>query len=197
MQVVFAVRFAWPVWVAVAISAALAPVPLIPWRAGRWQASLAAAALSLAAQFAAVITMVLPPVAETFSARDLAQHFNRLGHLPARLLVVEGRIGSLVFYLNPQLRGELTAERLQQWAAKELPPLEPGDVVAVPERKIARLRAYHLFEGDPYETVGHYRLYQVAGPRRGSEIKTSVKRGRHAKLASLASALPHYFISMS
>ena len=89
MQLVFRVRLAWPVWVAVAISAALAPVPLIPWRAGRWQASLAAAALSLAAQFAAVITMVVPPVAETFSARDLARHFNRLGRSPA--LAAPGR----------------------------------------------------------------------------------------------------------
>jgi hypothetical protein len=128
---------------------------------------LAAAALSLAAQFVAVMAMVLPPVAETFSARDLAQHFNRLGQLPARLLIVEGRVGSLVFYLTPQLRRGLTAERLQQWPAKELPSLRPGDVIAVPERKVPSLRTYHLFEGDPYQTVGHYRLYQIAKPQPG------------------------------
>ncbi len=164
MQVIFAVPFAWPAWVIVAIAAAVALVPLIPWHAGRWQASLAAAALSLAVQFVAVMTMVLPPVAETFSARELARHFNRLGHLPSRLLIVEGRVGSLLFYLSPQLRGGLTAERLQQWAAKDRPTFEPGDVVAVPERKVARLRPFHLFDGDPYETIGHYRLYQIVKP---------------------------------
>ncbi len=167
MQVVFAVRFAWPVWLIVAVAAAVAPLPLVPWRAGRWQASLAAAALSLAAQFVAVMAMVLPPVAETFSARDLARHFNHLGQLPARLLIVEGRVASLVFYLTPQLRRGLTAERLQQWPAKELPSLRPGDVIAVPERKVPSLRTYHLFEGNPYQTVGHYRLYQIAKPQPG------------------------------
>jgi hypothetical protein len=165
MQIAFAVQFDWPAWVVVALAAAVAPAPLIAWRAGRWQASLAAATLSLAVQFVAVMAMVLPPVAETFSARDLARHFNRLGHLPSRLLVVEGRLGSLVFYLTPRLRAGLTTERLQQWAAKELPPLQSGDTIAVPERKIASLRAYRLFAGDPYETVGHYRLYQIAKPR--------------------------------
>jgi hypothetical protein len=164
MQVAFGVRFAWPVWLSVAIAAALAPLPLIPWRAGRWHAALAAAALSLAAQFTAVMTMVLPPVAARFSARDLAQHFNRLGHLPPRLLIVEGRIGSLMFYLSPQLRAGLTADRLQQWAAKELPPLRPGDVLAVPERKIAGLREYRFFGDSPYESVEPYRLYRITKP---------------------------------
>jgi hypothetical protein len=151
--------------VAVVIAAALAPVPLIPWRAGRWHAALAAAALSLAGQFAAVMTMVLPPVAESFSARELAQHFNQLGHFPPRLLVVEGRFGSLVFYLTPQLRHQLTPERLQQWAAKERPSIRLGDVVAVPEHKIANFRRYHLCDGQPYEVVGHYRLYKITKPR--------------------------------
>ena len=93
----FGVRFAWPVWVAVAIAAALAPVPLIPSHHGRWQASLAAAALSVAAQFAAVITMVLPPVAETFSG-PLAQRFNRLGHLPRAAIGRRGppRLASII-----------------------------------------------------------------------------------------------------
>jgi 4-amino-4-deoxy-L-arabinose transferase-like glycosyltransferase len=165
VQLVFGVHFSWPVWVAVVIAAALAPVPLIPWRAGRWHAALAAAALSLAGQFAAVVTMVLPPVAESFSARELARHFNQLGQLPPRLLVIEGRFGSLVFYLTPQLRHELTPERLQQWAAKEHPSIQLGDVVAVPEHKIANFRRYHLCDGEPFEVVGHYRLYKITKPR--------------------------------
>jgi 4-amino-4-deoxy-L-arabinose transferase-like glycosyltransferase len=165
MQLAFGVRFSWLVWVAVITAAALAPVPLIPWHAGRWHAALAAAALSLAAQFSAVITMALPPVAENFSARELARHFNQLGHLPPRLLVIEGRLGSLVFYLTPELRRQATPERLQQWAAKERPAMQPGDVVAVPERKIANFRRYHLCDGEPSEVVGHYRLYRISKPR--------------------------------
>ena len=84
--------------------------------------------------------------------------------MPSRLLVAEGRIGSLVFYLTPQLRAGLTADRIEQWSLDELPPLRPGDVIALPKRKIARLRAYHYFDDTPYESVGPYRLYQITKP---------------------------------
>ena len=165
VQVVFAVRFAWPVWLAVGIAAAVALLPLIPWRAGRWQASLAAAALSMAVQFVVVMAMVLPPVAETCSARELAQHFNRLGQVPPRLLVTEGRIGSLLFYLDPQLRAGLRADQFQQLSANELPQLRPGDVIAVPEWKVPKLRRYFDVDHNRYESVGPYRLYRVTSPR--------------------------------
>jgi hypothetical protein len=125
---------------------------------------LAAAALSLAVQFVAVITMMLPPLAETFSACPVAQHFNRQASLPPRLLIVEGRIGSLVFYLSPQLRAGLTPENLQQLPANDLPPLCPGDVIAVPERKIVNLQRYLRLGAMSYEVVGCYRLYLVPKP---------------------------------
>ena len=62
-----------------------------PVARGRRQASMAAAALSLAAQFVVVMTLILPPLAEMYSARDLAEHFNRTGRVPPRLLVAEER----------------------------------------------------------------------------------------------------------
>jgi hypothetical protein len=89
----------------------------------------------------------------------LAQHFNRLGRLPARLLVVEGRLGSLVFYLTPRIRAGLDADRLHALAAEELPPQQPGDVLAVPERKVRGLRGRLDLGNQPYESVGPYRLY--------------------------------------
>jgi 4-amino-4-deoxy-L-arabinose transferase-like glycosyltransferase len=159
LQAIFSVQYAWPVWVVAGLVAAVAPLPLIPWRAGRWQATLATAALSLAAQFVVVITMMTPPVAEVCSARDLAEHFNRQGSLPQRLLVVEGRLGSLVFYLDPRLRAGLDSDRLQALAADELPPLRPGDVLAIPERKVRKLRGRLELDGKQYQSVGPYRLY--------------------------------------
>ena len=111
------------------------------------------------------MAMVVPPVAETSSARELAAHFNRLGPLPPRLLVAEGRIGSLLFYLDPRLRAGLTADQLQQCPADDLPPLRPGDVIAVPEWKVAKLQARMNLEGRRYESVGPYRLYHIAKPR--------------------------------
>jgi hypothetical protein len=45
-------------------------LPVIPWHAGRWEASLAAAALSLAVQFVVVLALALPPVADRYVGGD-------------------------------------------------------------------------------------------------------------------------------
>jgi 4-amino-4-deoxy-L-arabinose transferase-like glycosyltransferase len=158
-------HFAWPVWVAVGLAAAISPLPLIPWRAGCRQASLAAAALSMAVQFVAVMMFVLPPVAENISARKLAEHFNRHGCLPTRLLVAEERIGSLVFYLDPQLRSGLKEGQLASLLANSPIRPQPGDVVALRECRLGNAQEYldlrHVF----YESVGPYRLYRITRPQ--------------------------------
>lgn len=165
LQWVFGVRFGWPAWLAVLLVAAAAPLPLIPWHAGRRQASMVAAALSLAAQFVVVMTLILPRLAETYSARDLAVHFNRAGQFPSRLLVAEERIGSLVFYLNPRLRAGLTENQVQYLPAEPPTPLRRGDVVAIPERKLAKVAEWLDLGDSPYEPVGRYRLYHIAKPQ--------------------------------
>ena len=165
LQWVFAIRFGWPAWVAVGLVAAASPLPLIPWHAGRRQASMAAAALSLAAQFVVVMTLILPRLAETYSARDLAEHFNRRAKFPSRLLVAEERIGSLVFYLDPRLRAGLTEDQVQYLPAEPPTPLRRGDVVAIPERKLAKVAEWLDLGDNPYEPVGRYRLYHIAKPQ--------------------------------
>ena len=164
VQMLLDVRFPWPVWAATAVAAAVAPLPLIPWRAGRWRASLAAAALSLAAQFTVVMTLVLPLAAEEVSARDLAERFNRAGKLPPRLFVVEERIGSVVFYLDPTLRAGLTTDKLSRLSLDRPPQLEPGDAVAVPRRKLEKSVEVLDLGDSPYESAGRYRLYRITKP---------------------------------
>jgi hypothetical protein len=137
----------------------MAPLPLIPWYLGRRQAAFTAAALSMAVQFLAVMAVVLPPVAATLSARDLADHFNRLGRLPPRLLVAEERIGSFVFYLDPKLRAGLNEGQLRRVMPDEPLDLRPGDAIALPERKLSEARGYLDLNGVPYEMIGHHRLY--------------------------------------
>ncbi len=164
VQILFGVRFPWHVWLAVGLAATAAPLPLIPWRAGWRQASLAAAALSMAVQFVVVMTLVLPPVAECFSARDLAAYFNRAGQLPPRLWLAEQRVGSLVFYLDPQLRAGLTPGQVQPLVAGQPARLEAGNVVAVPKAD-----RYHVvprldFGSAPCQHVGRYRLYTIRTP---------------------------------
>ena len=126
---------------------------------------MAAAALSLAAQFVVVMTLILPRLAEMYSARDLAEHFNRVGRVPARLLLAEERIGSLVFYLDPRLRAGLTEDQVQYLLADPPTPLRPGDVVAVKERNLRRPPSGSISGDNRYEPVGRYRLYRIAKPQ--------------------------------
>lgn len=161
LQWTYSIHFAWPVWLAVGLAAAISPLPAVIWRSARWQAGLAAAALSLAAQFAVVMAFVLPSVTNNFSARDLAEYFNRQGRLPTRLLMVEERIGSLAFYLAPKLRADLKDGQLECLFADSSIQLKPGDMIAVPVRRLSKAADY-LELGDSHESVGRYRLYRTA-----------------------------------
>jgi 4-amino-4-deoxy-L-arabinose transferase-like glycosyltransferase len=155
------VRFGWPTWAVVGVAAALAPAPLIAWSTGRWRASLAGAAGSVALQFIVVITLLVPPVAENFSARDLAVHFNRLGRLPERLWIADERVGSIVFYLEPPLRTALKPDQFRYMPPDRPSKVEPGDLVAVPAKRLARASEFFDLDDRPYETVGRYRLYSI------------------------------------
>ncbi len=157
----FDIWFSWPIWSAACAAAATALVPLLFVVAGRWRATLTAATLSTAVQFAVVMTFVLPPVAAGFSARDLAGYFNRTGRLPPKLLIAEERIGSLVFYLDEDLRAGLHKDQLRQVHLNKFPSVEPGTVVVVSERHVDRLARHVDLNNLAYESTGRHRLYDA------------------------------------
>ena len=161
---VYWVHFPWWTWALVGLAAAMTPLPLVPWYAGRRQAVLAAAALSMALQFVVVMTAVLPPVAENVSARLLAQHFNRQGKIPPRLVAAEERPSSLLFYLTPKLRAEMTDRRLVYLLRDQPPGLKAGDLVTLPEYGVKRSRRYLDLGDTPYESIGRHRLYRILEP---------------------------------
>ena len=159
LQMLLEERFTWPVWAATAVVAAAAPLPLIPWRAGRPRAALVAAAFSMAAQFMIVMTLILPQAALRYTARDLAELLNRRQRMPQRLLVVEERIGSVVFYLRADLRAGLEADRLSRLSLENPIELSPGDAVAVPRRKLEKAVETLGLEGVPFESAEKYCVF--------------------------------------
>jgi len=180
-QAEFSIRFSWPVWVASAAAAAASAVPLSFLYDRRRRATFSAATFSAALQFAVVMTVVLPPVAATTSARDLACHFNRLGRLPSKLLIAEARIGSLVFYLEPELRAALREDQLKQvHHLYEFSEWDPSMTVAVPERRVERVNGYVDLDGLTYESTGRHRLYRATELRRrlalAAATRDTVKR---------------------
>jgi 4-amino-4-deoxy-L-arabinose transferase-like glycosyltransferase len=136
------------------------------WVAARiaWRHTEAAAALGAtltAATLTVALAVLVPPVATVTTAKDLAETINRSGRFPPELWMVEQRSGSLVFYLDPALRRDLTRERVLQLSSPQVPEHEPvpGTRVAVTVGDSPRLARYLQLEGQPYLPAGHYRMY--------------------------------------
>ncbi len=173
----FHLQFSAATWV-IAVGVALSAwIPLVFWWVGRMQRALVAGIISLAAQSAIVMTVVVPPVASVNTARDLARYFNARGGLPERLVVVDERIGSLVFYLNPELRGQLRQGQLQgvQVARIDEPLQASGTVFAMAERRLRKIGPPACLAGVAYDRAGQYRVYAAVGSR-DSEAKAVISR---------------------
>ena len=120
--------------------------------------------------------VVLPQVAPAASARDLADHFNRLGRLPPELLVAEEWVGSLVFYLQSDLRAGLQERQVRQVRLKDFPPTEPGALMVLSESSLHRLRCHLDLDGLVYESTAGHRIYNAADFAEHS-LKTATNQG--------------------
>jgi hypothetical protein len=65
------------------------------------------------------LMIIVPLAAAWVTGRDVAAKFNAGGRLPSQVLVVQERVGSLVFYLEPALRAEATPDRIRQASMAE------------------------------------------------------------------------------
>ncbi len=101
----------------------------------------------------AIIAMMLvaPRAAAWMTSRDLAATLNTAGRLPPQVWVLDERIGSLIFYLDPPLRAEATADRLDSVSFSEamarLRVDAPDAVLAVRNNQLPRFS--RLFPSPP------------------------------------------------
>src|SRR4051794_9099338 len=125
------------------------------------ETAAALGATLMAATLIVALAVLVPPVANVTTARDLAETINRSGRFPPELWMVEQRSGSLVFYLDPALRRGLTPERVLQLSSPQVPEHDPvpGTRVAITIGDSPRLERYVQLEGQPFVPAGHYRLY--------------------------------------
>lgn len=122
--------------------ASLAPLALLGWssegkrrQAWPWPARMAVVA---AASFVTIGVLVRPLVAAQLTAKGLAAHYNGSRALPARLYIVDEGVGSFLFYLRPDLRRGLTAERVRRvsrFSLVDVPP-DPGAEIAVAAERL-------------------------------------------------------------
>jgi len=132
----------------------------------------------IAATFAFIITVVVPPLAGARSTKNLADYFNRSGKIPDRVLIVHERIPSMIFYLDPKIRAKLQPDQVRTVdydvvlaASVETPEL----LTIVPEGENDRLAA-HAFTGTEVARIGHYHIYEQRGSR-----ETMASRTDHEK----------------
>ncbi|MCL4193532.1 MAG: glycosyltransferase family 39 protein [Thermoguttaceae bacterium] len=159
------VRFSAASWVLAIAAGMTCLAPLALWRAQRRTAGLAAGILCIAPQFAVALAVIGPPAAAVNSAPDLARHINRLGRLPEQLVVVEDRIGSLVFYLDPRLRAELKPDQLLTVRPYRMPEWSTSrhdTLVAVAKWTLPEAEEYFRFPPSGFLTAGRYRVYTAA-----------------------------------
>ena len=159
-------------------------IPILFWRAGRARGVLISGTGAMAAQFAALMIVIGPYAAGVNSARDLAEHFNQTGRVPSKVMIVEDRVGSIVFYLHPNLRNALRQGQLQPVRAKRMDQaaqFAPDKVVAVAQVRVPRVQKHFDLDAIPFETAGRYRLYRPSELRpiemaaQGTNVETATR----------------------
>jgi hypothetical protein len=115
---------------------------------------------------APVLLIAMPRAARWMSAKDLAAILNLRGSLPPRVLVLDERIGSVVFYLSPTLRAEATADRFTDTTLPGVFArlrIESGDsILAVRADQLPRLAKLVRTPLTPQAQSGVYSVFSLA-----------------------------------
>ncbi len=140
-------------------------LPLACWWRGWPRATLMVQTGALAAVLLFISAAVLPRLGHYLSARELAQHLNQVQPAPEGIWIIEERIGSVVFYLSPELRRRMSAEHLRplSWTELGRMPAPPGNVwLALPDKRRRAAQQYLDLTQLRGRAVGHYQLCPAA-----------------------------------
>jgi 4-amino-4-deoxy-L-arabinose transferase len=159
------------IWVGGALTLAAAAATVWMWSSDSRPHVLGWSLAATGLFFATVMVGLFPAVARQISARDLAHALNERGRLPPQVWVVDERIGSVVFYLEPQLRRTLVPGRFVNVGYGEVLgrlATAPADIaVAVDEHGASRLVREEVATTIPYEVAGRFRIYRIGDLRTG------------------------------
>ncbi len=175
-QFALPLRFSLSTWTVTVVAGLTSLVPLGSWLRGRVRLTLGLAATSVCGQLVILLFFALPQIAAGLSGRDLAAYFNRARELPSRVLVAQERIGSLVFYLDRNLRSQLQPGQMANLNIEDAlpsPALGTDEWIVIPERDLqTALKVYDLSALE-YERAGRFRLYRRSDlePHRLTRLK--------------------------
>lgn len=111
-----------------------------------------------------VMTWPLQLFAVNHSERSLASWINNQKQLPEHLVLIGEKPGSVIFYLNPELRQRLSLEQVTSMRMDVLRPgsqLGPGVTLAVTNKALEEADIEHQYiPGMMTERVGQFQLFQ-------------------------------------
>lgn len=111
------------------------------------------------------LMIAVPRAASWMTSREVAFELNSGGQLPPHVLVVEERIGSLIFYLDPALRAAATPDRVDRASMPEAiqrSRVEPLDgVVVVRNNLLDRFERQFAVPPAPAATAGTNTIFRV------------------------------------
>jgi 4-amino-4-deoxy-L-arabinose transferase-like glycosyltransferase len=111
------------------------------------------------------LMLVAPHAATWMTSRDLAATLNSAGALPPRVWVVDERIGSLIFYLDPPLRAEATASRVDVSSFADAlmhARVDPPDsVTAIRNSQLPRFNRMFAAPPTPDALAGTFTLFRA------------------------------------
>ncbi|HEX9367112.1 MAG TPA: hypothetical protein VF921_10800, partial [Vicinamibacterales bacterium] len=109
--------------------------------------------------------IVVPRAAAWMTSRDLAAALNTADRLPPRVWVLDERIGSLIFYLDPPRRAEATAGRVDASTFAEVLTrmrIDPADAVfAVRNNQLPRFNRMFPSLPAPDARAGTFTLFRA------------------------------------
>jgi 4-amino-4-deoxy-L-arabinose transferase-like glycosyltransferase len=162
-QIALPTRFSLPVWTLAVVVAMTSLAPLGSWLCGRDRLTLGLATATVCGQLFFLLCCAVPQVAWGLSGRELADYLNRTRILPSRMLMTQERIGSVVFYLDRDLRSQVQLGQMTNQDVDDpmpLPAVGETECVVIPERHLhTALNDYDL-SALSYESAGRFRLYR-------------------------------------
>ncbi len=177
----FAVPVSPPHWILAVVIALMPLTMVISWSRRRFAEVLAVGTLFTAAELLFVLFFLVPSVALRFSARELANEFNRRGRVPREVLLGDEHLGSIIFYLKPELRANLKPGQVRKIFLQLEPDTwnaAPGAALVVSKRRLAEGSIPLPLEDMPSREFPKHRLWEydswspgIAAPPRRTPLR--------------------------
>jgi hypothetical protein len=151
--------------------AAVAVIPIVittalaASRALTLDAFVARMTVALSISFCVLWLLLAPFAADRLTGRDLAKFLNASGRLPVRTVVLDERIGSVVFYLAPALRADANPDRITMTSKQnvvETIATDPDEaLLAVRDKDYAEFSRLFTATPQPHVRAGTFTLYRA------------------------------------